>query len=189
MESSSLSREATVPADQPPTTEAPPALVVLLTVNGRRFSSLAKVADHLKSLQPDDRYCVVNSQAEGMIELQGSTDMYMNYLDRYVREDAELRSRMDQDPDNWGVVEEAAKRHQAQKKKLQTQTKLFERWGEDKVRYYFAHVFDMGETSLSKLKRVAAMYPDLDAAILRIRCASLWRLQNPASAFSSRGRL
>src|SRR2546421_3370094 len=47
----------------------------------------------------------------------------------------------------------------------------------------------MGETTWSKLRGVATLYPDLKAAILRIRGASLWRIQHPAIGRDARSLL
>jgi hypothetical protein len=43
----------TVPADRPSNTKTP--TMVLQTVDGRRFDSLAEATEYLKSLKPEDR--------------------------------------------------------------------------------------------------------------------------------------
>lgn len=188
-ESSSLSGVA-LPTAHTPDGEPSAALVVLQTVDGRRFNSLTEVTEHLKSLKPEDRYRVVNAQAERLIEIQETSDASMSYLNEYVKKDGAFSRRMEQDPETWKKVEEAATRHQTQRnRKLESQNKIFETWGEEEVRSHFAHVFDMGETTWSRLRRVATLYPDLKVAILRIRGASLWRIQHPAIGRDARSLL
>ena|SRR2546423_1124961 len=55
LQSSSSPREMALPTAHMPNAEPPAALAVLQTVDGRRFNSLAEVAEHLKSLEPEDR--------------------------------------------------------------------------------------------------------------------------------------
>ena len=57
---------------------------------------------------------MVNAQAEELLEIQGASDTYMNYLDQYVKKDYAFSRRMEQDPDTW-EVEEAATRHRTRK--------------------------------------------------------------------------
>jgi hypothetical protein len=153
----------TLPAEPFPTIESPES--IMLTVDGRRFNNLTEVAEHLKSLEPEDRYRVVKGQAEKLIELQETCNTSISHLYWYIKKDDAFAGHMAQIQIN---------------KKIKRQNKIFQAWGEDKVRYHFAHVFDMGDTTWSKLRRVAAIYPDLSEAILHIRGASLWRMQHPA---------
>ena len=80
-------------------------------------------------LTAEDRYRVVNAQAERLIEIQETSDACMSYLNEYVKGDGAFSRRMEQDPGTWKKVEEAATRHQTQRnRKLESQNKVFETW-------------------------------------------------------------
>ena len=44
-----------LPTARTPNAEPPAALALLQTVDGRGFNGLAEVAEHLKSLEPEDQ--------------------------------------------------------------------------------------------------------------------------------------
>ena len=56
------------------------ALAILQMVQNRRFSLLAEASAHVKSLCPEERFEVVNSQTVKLVAVQDKADQRTEYL-------------------------------------------------------------------------------------------------------------
>jgi hypothetical protein len=70
------------------------ALVILKTVEGRQFETLAEAAAYLKSLDPSTRVQIMTAQANKLIEKQEKVDGCMEFLDGFANEGAVFQECM-----------------------------------------------------------------------------------------------
>jgi hypothetical protein len=162
-----------------PTSETTVALSILQTVEGQQFNSLAEAATHIRSLDAPARRQCVSSQAESLVKVREKVDSYLAYLHTFVEMDDAFKDRMAQDPEVWGKVEEGANRaNNRMKKKDEAKKKVIEKWGEAEVNRHFSHLMDAGDTTWSKVRRMA-IKTDLSTAVVQLRNAALYRVTNP----------
>ena len=158
------------------------ALVILQTVEDKRFDNLAEVAAYLKTLDAPTRVQYVNNLAVKLVEVQEKVDSHMEYLNNFVEGDEAFKKA---DPETWKKIEEGANRAKAiVSKKEEAMKRSFAKWGEAEVKRHFGHLLDKGDTTWSKVRRLA-MKTDLPVAIVQLRNAVLWRVTNPAPGRNS----
>jgi hypothetical protein len=155
------------------------ALSILQTVEGQQFNSLAEAATHIRTLDPPARRQCVSMQAESLIKVGEKVDSYLAYLQTFVEKDDAFKDRKAQDPEVWAKVEEGAQRAKTRmNKKDEAKKKVIEKWGEAEVNRHFGHLMEAGDTTWSKVRRMA-MKTDLDTAVVQLRSAAFHRVTNP----------
>lgn len=161
-------------------------LAILQTVGDKRFNTLPDVAAYLKTLDAPTRYQYVSHQVEQLLGIQETADKYLEYINEFVKDDEAFEERMTVDPETWDKVREGAERcRKRRQKKDECVQKVFEKWGEENVRQHFGHMMDMGDSTWSKVRRIAMRDP-FDVTVIRLRGAILWRIQNPAPGRDSK---
>src|ERR1700733_7467251 len=161
-------------------------LIIFQTVENRHFRSLAEVSVYLKSLSPEERFQIVHEQASKLVAAGEKVDEYKEYLEDFMEEDDTFKDRMAQDPEVWAEISTGANRARtSKKKKEESLSKCFEIWGENNVRYHFAHLLNAGGTTWSKIRRLAMKEADVAVAVRRVRDAVYWRLTHGRPGRSS----
>src|SRR2546423_8594454 len=155
-----MSASINLPPEGGPQAQAPVeqsnALTILQTIKHRRFSSLVEASAYLKSLSPKERFEVVTQQASKLAKVQEKVDKYMEYLEDFVEEDDTFKDRVAHDLEVWAKIPSGAERARtSEKKKQQALIKCCEKWGESNVKHHFQHLLDAGETTWSKIRRLA----------------------------------